>query len=83
MQYFWFGKYLGGLPPVPPWAPGGAVGAYLTAALLLVTCVGIMAYTMARRTRDIGIRLALGAEPANVERQVLRETFTLVLMACC
>jgi ABC-type antimicrobial peptide transport system permease subunit len=30
------------------------------------------------RTRDIGIRLALGAEPGNVMRQVLRETLLLV-----
>jgi predicted permease len=39
---------------------------------------GIMAYTVARRTRDIGIRLALGAEPASVLWQVLRETLLLV-----
>jgi ABC-type antimicrobial peptide transport system permease subunit len=39
-----------------------------------------MAYTVARRTRDIGIRLALGAEPGNILRQVLRETLTLVLL---
>jgi predicted permease len=41
---------------------------------------GIMAYTVARRTRDIGIRLALGAESGNVLWQVLRETLVLVLI---
>ena len=39
-----------------------------------------MAYTVSRRTRDIGIRLALGAEPGNVLWRVLRETLALVLM---
>jgi ABC-type antimicrobial peptide transport system permease subunit len=41
---------------------------------------GIMAYTVARRTRDIGIRLAIGAEPGNVLREVLGETLILVLI---
>lgn len=35
---------------------------------------------MACRTRDIGIRLALGAEKENVLWQVLRETLALVLI---
>lgn len=51
-------------------------------ALLLaaIGLYGLMAYTVARRTRDIGIRLALGAEPENVLWQVLRETLVLVLI---
>jgi len=49
-------------------------------AMLLATIglYGIMAYTVARRTRDIGICLALGAEPSGVLWQVLRETLLLV-----
>ena len=39
-----------------------------------------LAYTVSRRTRDIGIRLALGAEQGNVLWQVLRETLVLVLL---
>ena len=39
-----------------------------------------MAYTVSRRTKDIGICLALGAEQRNVLWQVLGETLVLVLV---
>lgn len=41
---------------------------------------GIMAFTVARRTRDIGIRMTLGASPSTILRQVLRETLILMLV---
>ena len=50
---------------------------------LLLTCVGLyglMAYTVNRRTGEIGIRMALGAERGRIARMVLRET--LLLVAC-
>ncbi len=48
---------------------------------LLLTTIGLyglLAYTVARRITEFGIRLALGATPANVIRMVLRDALTMV-----
>jgi ABC-type antimicrobial peptide transport system permease subunit len=49
-------------------------------SLLLATIgiYGITAYVASRRTREIGIRLALGAQRSDVLRMILRQGMTLV-----
>jgi predicted permease len=46
-------------------------------SLALVGLYGLVAYTAARRTREIGIRMAIGAQSGSVLRMVLRHGFIL------
>ena len=50
----------------------GGIGA-LGLLLAIIGLYGVLAYSVARRTREIGIRLAIGASPAQVSKIVLSE----------
>jgi macrolide transport system ATP-binding/permease protein len=56
----------------------GAMG-LIGLLLAMVGLYGLMAYSVARRTREIGIRMAIGADRASVVRMVLRQGLTLAL----
>ena len=59
---------------------GQAFGAFGGIALLMATIglYGVKAYIVARRTREIGIRMALGANAGDVVRMVVREGAVLL-----
>ena len=57
-----------------------SVGFALLATLLAVVGLnGVLSFVVERRTREIGIRMALGAEKGNVIRLVLREMLLVIV----
>jgi len=66
-----------------PWRLGTKLFAAFGLLALLVASVGIystMAFSVGRRTREMGIRIALGAARTSVVRLILREGLSLVLV---
>ena len=54
----------------------GSIGLTLAA----VGIFGVISYSVSRRTRELGIRVALGAEPGSVLGMILRQALVLTLI---
>jgi putative ABC transport system permease protein len=59
------------------------IGMFAAIAIILAALgvYGVMSYLVNRRTREVGIRIALGARPEQVMRQVMGESLALTLAA--
>jgi predicted permease len=55
--------------------------ALLALALSAIGLYGLVSYSIAKRTREVGIRLTLGAKPSDVLKLFLNENLSIVIVA--
>ncbi len=74
-------KHLG-ISLLPARLTGAALGVFGLLGLVLasVGMYGVMAYSVSQRTREIGIRMAIGASARAVVRLIMRQGLSLVLV---
>jgi putative ABC transport system permease protein len=56
------------------------VFAAIAVALVITGLLGVLTYSVTRRTKEIGLRVALGAAPAAVARLVVRQGLTVTVI---
>jgi ABC-type antimicrobial peptide transport system permease subunit len=54
--------------------------AVFSLTLALLGIYGVISYTVSHRTQEIGVRIALGASPSQIQRRIIRETLELAVV---
>src|SRR5262249_18253134 len=65
-----------------PRLSAGVLGLFAAAAVLIagLGIYGVLAYSVSQRTREIGLRIALGARPEGVTRLIVKQGMTVALV---